>query len=291
MDESCTMAATPKEARLDWHSAFFIALKAELVDYLDVLQFEQEHLLNQQPLRIDAIVIKAPPNVVIKKNIAESFKGHNIIEYKSPEDSLSISDYIKVLGYACLYQAIESVDYTDITVTMVCTMRPAALLHHLHNETQGRTIVTEKQNGIYVVSGELFPVQIIESKRLPAQENAWLKSLKEDADRIALENALQLNPTVGQKVNMGAFWHVVASANTKMIMEVFRMKLSHEQAQEKWAQFFEEIGYTEELEAKAFDKTLAILRGLRKNIPPAQLSADMGVPLERVQRLQQEVFG
>ena len=73
MDEPITTQATAKEIRLDWHSAFFAALKAELVDYLDVLQFEKEHPLNEQPLRIDAVVIKMPPGVEIKKTLRKVF--------------------------------------------------------------------------------------------------------------------------------------------------------------------------------------------------------------------------
>jgi len=83
------------EIRLDWHSAFFDALKAELVDYLDVLEFEKEHHLNAEPFRIDAIVIKVPPGVKIEKNFAKKFRKYNLFEYKSPETSLGVSDYIK----------------------------------------------------------------------------------------------------------------------------------------------------------------------------------------------------
>jgi len=31
--------------------------------------------------------------------------------------------------------------------------------------------------GIYIVSGDYVPIQIIESGKLPEQENLWLKSL------------------------------------------------------------------------------------------------------------------
>ena len=45
------------ETQLDWHAAFFAALQAELIDYQDVLQFEQEHPLNENPLRIDKDIV------------------------------------------------------------------------------------------------------------------------------------------------------------------------------------------------------------------------------------------
>ena len=52
MSELNSTQATANQPRFDWHSGFYAALKAELVDYLDMLQFEQEHSLNEQPLRI-----------------------------------------------------------------------------------------------------------------------------------------------------------------------------------------------------------------------------------------------
>ena len=47
MDESAISQPATNDTRLDWHSTFFATLKAELVDYLDILQLEQEHPLNQ----------------------------------------------------------------------------------------------------------------------------------------------------------------------------------------------------------------------------------------------------
>ncbi|MCL2225096.1 MAG: hypothetical protein FWB96_09050 [Defluviitaleaceae bacterium] len=287
MEESNANSAN--EIRLDWHSAFFAALQAELIDYLDVLEFHQEYPLNEQPLRIDAMVIKTPPGMVIKKNIAEVFRGHNIIEYKNPKESLSVSNYIKTIGYACLYQAVESVDYKDITVTLVCTKHPESLLSDLCNDTYCRFRVLEKHPGIFEVEGERFPVQIIESKLLPHEENAWLSSLKENTDRATLERALEMDSSVKEKVNLSAFWYVVANANVDMISEV--VKMSYAQVESKWEKLFDEIGFTQKCMDKGMDITLAVVKGLKNNIPPAQISEDMGVPIERVERIKQEIYG
>jgi hypothetical protein len=262
-----------------------VALKAELVDYLDVLQFEKEHPLNAQPLRIDAVVIKVPPGVEIKKNFARNFRGHNLFEYKNPEKSLGISDYIKGIGYACLYQFVEGVDYTDITVTFVCTMKPISLLEHLTSDASGRYTVTEKQPGIYAIEGERFPVQILESKLLSEKENAWLSSLKEDANRSALEQVIQSNEDVSKKINLSAFWYVVSHVNAEFIEEV--LKVNYTQAHEKLMQVLEDAGYNQSVE----DKVVAVIKGLQKNIPSTKLSADTGMPLERVEKIRQEVYG
>ena len=49
---------------------------------------------------IDALIIKKDPSAVITKNIGRIFRTHNIVDFKSEKDSLSISDYQKVLAYA-----------------------------------------------------------------------------------------------------------------------------------------------------------------------------------------------
>jgi hypothetical protein len=38
-----------------------------------------------EPLRIDVLVIKKRPEVVVKKQIAEIFRQENIVEYKNPK--------------------------------------------------------------------------------------------------------------------------------------------------------------------------------------------------------------
>ena len=95
---------TDNDERIDWHSAFYDALRLELVKDKKHLTFEREHPLNVEPLRPDVLVIKKPPDVVLDKNIAKIFRGHNLLEYKSPEDNISVSAYIKMLSYPCIYR-------------------------------------------------------------------------------------------------------------------------------------------------------------------------------------------
>ena len=100
---------SPKQKRkktgteIPWHPAFVQALQLELIEYKDVLEFHPELQLTSEPLRIDCVIIKKIKDVEIKKNIAAIFKTWNILEYKSPDDYVSIAGYYKVYGYACLY--------------------------------------------------------------------------------------------------------------------------------------------------------------------------------------------
>ena len=50
-----------------------------------------------------------------RKNIGRIFRRHNIVEYKSPKDSLSVDDFYKVYGYACFYKSdVKTAESVDI---------------------------------------------------------------------------------------------------------------------------------------------------------------------------------
>ncbi len=90
---------------LQWHPAFFAGIQIELQEEDSMLTFENEHQLGTKPKEIDVLIIKKDKNAQIQKNIGRMFRGHNIVEYKRPEDSLSIDDFYKVYGYACFYKS------------------------------------------------------------------------------------------------------------------------------------------------------------------------------------------
>jgi hypothetical protein len=60
---------------------------------------------------------------------------------------------------------------------------PKKLLDHLKNERG--FVIAETSPGIYTVSGDILPIQVIDSRRLPATENLWLKSLSNRLDYSA----------------------------------------------------------------------------------------------------------
>ena len=56
-------------------------------------------------MRIDLLIIKKPKELAVDKNIARIFRTDNLVEYKSPGDSLSVNGFLKVIAYANLYAA------------------------------------------------------------------------------------------------------------------------------------------------------------------------------------------
>ena len=130
------MEPTPPDPAtlISWHPAFIEALQMELRAYRDVLDFRPEDPLTSGQLKIDCVVIKKAKNAVIRKNIAAIFREWNLLEYKSPEDYVSVDDFYKVYAYACLYISFKKVPVSGVTVTFVENHYPRALLEHLIKE-------------------------------------------------------------------------------------------------------------------------------------------------------------
>ena len=127
-----------EKEKIQWHPAFRQAIRAELIEYRDDLNFIEEYPITTEPLRIDTLIIKKPPEVHIEKNIGRIFKGHNIVEYKSPEDSYSVDGYNKVLAYAYLYASLTRTNIKDMTATLMASRHPRGLLKYLKEELSHR---------------------------------------------------------------------------------------------------------------------------------------------------------
>ena len=169
-----------KEIKTQWHPAFCSAVKLELIENKDDLDYENEYNLNSKPIQIDLLVIKKSKDVEIKNEIGKIFRGHNILEYKSPQDSMNVDTFIKVIAYACLYKASEvhvnDICLEDITITLIRERRPRELFKWF---TKHGYEICEKYPGIYYVNKDgNFPIQVIVSSRL-AKEN-----LKPEIDEL-----------------------------------------------------------------------------------------------------------
>lgn len=168
-----------KDTKIQWHPGFVAAMNLELGQNRDDLIFEKEHNLNTKPLEIDLLVIKKEASVHIVNEIGQFFKGHNIIEYKSPEDSLDIDTFYKLGAYASLYKAygktVDCIKADDITVSAVREGKPEKLFRYF--EEYGYRI-TNPNKGIYYIKDKvLFPTQIIVTKELERKSHRWLKAL------------------------------------------------------------------------------------------------------------------
>jgi hypothetical protein len=99
---------------------------------------------------------------------------------------------------------------------------PNKLLEHLQKD-RGYT-VAEKVPGIYTVSGDIMPIQVIDSRRLSADDNLWLKSLSDELDSSEVTEIGEEILRQGKDVRIEAYMNVITEANAKIIQEAMEMK-------------------------------------------------------------------
>lgn len=96
-----------------------------------MLEFQREYNLSKEPLKMDLLVIKKLSDRPVRNEIGRIFKRYNVIEYKSPDDGLSIDDYYKTLGYACLYKGlgekVGQIPAEELTVSVFRERYPRSL--------------------------------------------------------------------------------------------------------------------------------------------------------------------
>jgi hypothetical protein len=269
---------TPQnQDRIAWHPAFVEALQMELKEYRDALEFLPEYQLTSEPLRIDCVVIKKAKDVVIKKNIAVIFREWNLLEYKSPDDYISTADYYKVYGYACLYASFNKVPITSLTISFIQSRHPKKLLYHLQHER--KYTVVESSPGIYTVSGDVIPIQILESRRLSAEDNLWLRTLSSDLEYKAV---IEIGKEAGRQkeyARLGAYLDAITRANLKAVEEAIEMeeKLTLEK-------LLEETGVAARCEARG--RTEVARNALAQGLTPELIQKITGLDIQTISSLQ-----
>jgi hypothetical protein len=208
-------------SHIPWHPAFIEAIQLELEDYTDYLEFYPEYQLSSEPLRIDCVVIKKAKEVAIRKNIAAIFRKANLLEYKSPDDYISIADFYKVYGYACLYASFEKVPITSLTVSFVESRYPEKLLNHLENVRGYK--VEESSPGIYTVKGDIMPIQIIDNRQLSADENLWLRNLSNRLDPVSILRVQDEIVRHDKTARIQAYVNAITIANYSAVKEAMDM--------------------------------------------------------------------
>jgi len=154
------------------------------------LIYEQEIQLGKDPFRLDLLVIKKQPRLILRDPIGKFFKIFNIFEYKSPEDRLSIEDFYKVQGYGLFYKSqgrkVNEIPIESITLTIVRHTYPRDMIKMLE---QSGISVKKVHPGIYYFEGNLcIPVQLVISSQLPLGEYDGLRLIAKGATIEDIKN-------------------------------------------------------------------------------------------------------
>ena len=287
-----------KERNTQWHPAFCSAIKLELAADKNYLEYTNEYNLTRKPLQIDLLVVKKVKNYQVKNEIGRIFCTHNIMEYKSPEDSLNVNTFLKVIAYACIYKIsekrVDEIDLQDITITFIREKFPYKLMEWLKKSGY---LIEEKFKGIfYVMKENVFSIQIVVTNRLSKENQKWLTLLnqnlsEEDAQRaIAQTNGLiekeekDYADSVLQVaiVENEQVFHGVKEATDNNMCEALKKLMEPEINEMKKAAIAEgrAEGRTEGIEL-----TLKILKLKSEGKSAGQIAGVCGVPLELVKRI------
>lgn len=217
------MAGTPD--KIQFHPGFYGAVELEFRLEATELEFNIEYNLSKEPLRVDLLVIGKSDDIQLANEVGRIFRRYNVIEYKSPDDGLTIDDFFKTIGYACLYKSlgktVNQIPEKQITVSLFRDSYPQELFNSL--KESGRTVVN-KFPGVYYIDGNIpFRLQIVVMSRLERERHSALRILsknakEEDVRRFLEEAAAYENP--GDRQNADAVFQVSISANQELYEKI-----------------------------------------------------------------------
>ena len=210
-----------------WHPGFYAGLGFELRKYRDVLKFDAEHVLSKEPVKMDLLIIKKVKDLIIENPIGEIFRQYNVIEYKSPEDSITIDDFYKTIGYACLYkgygETVNAIDAAELTISLFRHVYPGKLFDDLKNVG---AMIEVKYPGVYYISGIInIPVQIIAVSELDDESFSALRVLTRNAKEKDVKRFISESTyidSVVDKQDVDAVLQVSVSANTDLYEKIRR---------------------------------------------------------------------
>ena len=271
---------TLSDIAIQWHPAFCAAAELELSANRAELDFQREYNLGKKPLQIDLLVVEKLDDVNIQNEIGGIFRRYNVIEYKSPGDGMTIDDFFRTVGYACIYKGLgETVDQIPVDQLTVSLFRegcPEELFRSL--EKYGLKIRKEFA-GIYYIEGLLIPAQIVVTKELESGKHWSLKILSRNAleedIRGFVEEAQKLTGQ-GERANVDAVLQVSVSANYKLYEE---MKRRYPEMCEAMRRLMQDEIADEVREAQREGQREGEMKAKRET---ALTLASMGMPAEKI---------
>lgn len=210
-----------------WHPGFIGAMELEFKRYRRDLDFDNEHQLSKEPLKMDLLIIKKKKGTRIANQIGEIFRQHNVFEFKSPDDGLTIDDYIKTVGYAYLYKGlghtVNEISLSELTVTLVRDVIPEGFFEAVEKEG-GK--IEEKYPGVYYITGVVnIPSQFVLTSSLDNNLHTALRLLTKKAKEEDVVKFIEIAKDLsepGDKHNADAVLQVSVSANSEVYENVKR---------------------------------------------------------------------
>jgi hypothetical protein len=214
------------------------------------------------------------------------------VEFKSPEDTLSIADFHKVIAYAHLYCALSGkVKISDVTVSFVVTKHPRRLFEYLREEYHEE--IQEVRPGIYRLGGDRPGIQLIESRKLSGGGNVWIRNIGRGLDREEVRMVLRAREEIPEGVPIGAYMFL--KANYECVLEEVKMSEAA-----TFEAFLKESGLPAlwKAEGKAIGEAIGEEKRarrvaqnfLRKGLAVEDVAEATELPLEMVRKLKNSIL-
>ena len=151
--------------------------------------------------------------------------NHTEMEFKNPNDALTIDDFFKTFAYACLYKGlgktVDAIPAREVTVSIFRNGYPREMFRAL--EELGAEI-TEERHGVYRITGPFpFLAQVIVCRRLDPGANAALRILapnvlESDVRDFLIQSSASTEP--GFRENAQAVVSVSTLANYELFEKI-----------------------------------------------------------------------
>jgi hypothetical protein len=96
------------------------------------------------------------------------------------------------------------------------------LLEYLQKE-RGYEVM-ETKPGIYTMGGDVLPIQIINSRRLPIETNPWLRCLSDDLDPVEADYLIDEVARLDKSESISVYWETMMKANTDVMQAAIKRK-------------------------------------------------------------------
>ncbi|MGN0355962.1 MAG: hypothetical protein ACI4EI_12945 [Muricoprocola sp.] len=215
-----------QKTKIQWHPAFCAAAEIELRENKNELDFCPEYNLSKKPLQIDLLIVEKRGDIPIINEVGHIFKRYNVIEYKSPDDGMTIDDFFKTVAYAYLYKSLgETVDQIplkELIVSLFREINPRKMMQAIVNSG---CEIEKYAEGIYYVKGLLIPAQIVVMSELRRTTHSPFRVLSKDAKKEDIREFLERAGSFtepGEREKADAVIQVSVSANKEKYEEIRR---------------------------------------------------------------------
>jgi len=256
------MQESEQKSPNNWTNWFVQIMKYMLGKYDGRIKITSEYPLFSDPPRIDIVIVKLLEDFVIENTVAKFFKMHNVIEFKSPKDTLNIQSFKKVIGYSFFYMSQNKVEVKDTAISFVSVRYPKRLINYLRKE-KIYEIIPSQDSGIYYIipyskgKSPLPKMQLVVSSELEAKDVQWLEMLRDNLSAENLAKCFELYDNSEEyREQLEEVLKGLLIANEELLDKEGLMTIKEKRFKEKFAVWAEKAGMVQFLEQRAEQRAM-----------------------------------